>query len=396
MGRLLADGIAAAFTEPWLGTWQVAGFSRARIAGAVLRRTLPALLPQVGLVLVGLTGGAVAVEQVFAIPGLGRATLGAAAALDLPALQLGVLLLVVVAAAAGGLAALARSILLGPALHTGDVPVPEPAAATGRSRWVVPVAGGSLLALVVATGLGRDPYASAHARLAPPSWALPLGADASGRDLLARVGHGALLTMGTALAVVLVSLVVGLLLGLAPRLATGPVEVTNAAPPVIAGLVVAAVTGPSAVGAAIGVALVSWAPLAAHAAALVAEVRAQPHVRILPVLGVGPVRLVLGHVLPAVIGPLARHAVLRLPGIALALAALGFLGLGPQPPSPEWGQLLADGLPYVERAPWAVLAPTGVLVLTSVLAVAVSSAAPPWGRRRAAGALPRPDVEETV
>ena len=381
VGRLLADGVTATFSEPWLGTWQVAGFSHARIVAAVARRTLPALLPQIGLVLVGLTGGAVAVEQVFAIPGLGRATLGAAAALDLPALQLGVLVLLAVAAVAGTGAALARRVLLGGALRTGDVPVPSPVTPVGPRWWLVPAAVSAVLGLVVVAGALRDPYVSAHGRLAAPSWAIPFGADASGRDLLARVGHGALLTVGTALAVVLVGLLIGMLVGLFPRFSTGPIEVTNAAPPVIAGIVVAAVTGPSAVGAAIAVAIVSWSPLAAHTAALVAEVRAQPHVRILPVLGVGPGRLLLGHVLPAVTWPLVRHAMLRLPGVALALAALGFLGLGPQPPSPEWGQLLAEGLPYVERAPWAVLAPTAVLVLTAVLAVALSSLAGPRGPR---------------
>jgi peptide/nickel transport system permease protein len=252
----------------------------------------------------------------------------------------------------------------------------------GPRWWLVPVTAGGALALVIVAGAVRDPYASAHGRISPPSWVIPFGADASGRDLLARVGHGALLTVGTALAVVLVGLLIGMLVGLFPRFSTGPIEVTNAAPPVIAGIVVAAVTGPSAVGAAIAVAIVSWAPLAAHTAALVTEVRAQPHVRILPVLGVGPARLLLGHVLPAVTWPLVRHAMLRLPGVALALAALGFLGLGPQPPSPEWGQLLAEGLPYVERAPWAVLAPTAVLVLTAVLAVALSSLAGPRSRSR--------------
>lgn len=382
IGRLLADALSATFTERWLATWQVAGFSRPRIAAAVARRTLPALVPQIGLVLVGLTGGAVAVEQVFAIPGLGRATLSAAAAQDLPALQLGVLALLGVAVAAGAGAGLIRRVLLGRALRSGDLPVPSPAAAGGRRQWVVPAGSAAVLALVVTAGLLRDPFTSAHDRLAPPSWALPFGADASGRDLLARVGHGALLTAGTALAVVLVSLAVGVLIGLFPRLSTGPAEVTNAAPPVIAGLVVAAVAGPSAAGAAIAVTIVSWAPLAAHTAALAVEARAQPHVRILPVLGVGPARLLVRHVLPAVLGPVFRHAMLRLPGVALALAALGFLGLGPQPPSPEWGLLLAEGLAYVERAPWAVLVPTGVLVLTSVLAVSLSSVSGPAGGRR--------------
>src|SRR5699024_6943404 len=64
---------------------------------------------------------------------------------------------------------------------------------------------------------------------------------------------------------------------------------------------------------------------------------------------------------------------LRMPPIALSLAALGFLGLGPQPPDPDWGLVLAEGLPYVERAPLVVLVPTGALLLLSILAVSLSS-----------------------
>ncbi|MEQ3553790.1 ABC transporter permease subunit [Pseudonocardia nematodicida] len=374
VGRLLAESVAAAATEPWVGTWQTARLSRARTAAAVVRRALPGVLPQIGLVLVGLTGAAVAVEEVFAIPGLGRTTLGAASTLDLPLLQGGALALLAVAAVAGSCAAAARRLVLGAALRTGDVPVPSVQTSARRGRFVVPGTAGALLLAVVVAGLGRDPYTSAHPRLAPPSASLPLGSDAVGRDLLARVAHGALPTVGVALAVLAATLAVGVLLGLAPRVSTGLAEVANAAPPVLAGLVVAAVLGPSAGGAALGVALVGWAPFAAHTAALVSEIRAQPHVRLLPVLGVGPVRTLFRHVLPAAAGPLVRHAALRLPGTALALAALGFLGLGTQPPSPEWGRLLADGMPYVERAPWAVLAPAGMLVLIAVLAVSLAAA----------------------
>ena len=91
-------------------------------------------------------------------------------------------------------------------------------------------------------------------------------------------------------------------------------------------------------------------------------------------LGVGKARVMLRHILPAVARPLLRHAMLRLPGIALALAALGFLGLGPQQPTPEWGLILAEGIGYVERAPWAVLAPASALVLAAVLAVGFAGA----------------------
>ncbi len=101
-------------------------------------------------------------------------------------------------------------------------------------------------------------------------------------------------------------------------------------------------------------------------------------------LGVGRLRLLTRYLLPAVVGPVFRHAMLRLPGTALALAALGFLGLGPRPPAPEWGLLLAESLPYLERAPWAVLVPALALVLMSILAVSLSSAGSLPRRRRAA------------
>jgi peptide/nickel transport system permease protein len=97
-----------------------------------------------------------------------------------------------------------------------------------------------------------------------------------------------------------------------------------------------------------------------------------PHVRWLPVAGVSRPEIWARHVLPATVGPLLRHGMLRLPGVALALAALGFLGLGAQPPLPEWGLLLGEGIDYVERAPWTTLAPAVALVLTSVCAVALA------------------------
>ena len=378
VGRLLADAIRAASAERWVATWAMAGLAPARTTLAVLRRALPSVLGQVGLVLVGLTGGAVAVEQVFAIPGIGRATLGAAGSQDVPALQAGVLALLAVAVAAGALADLARRALLGPALRLGSLPVPDARVPARPRDAVVPAVAAGLLALIVVAGLARDPLATTAGRLAPPSWALPFGADASGRDLLGRVGHGAVTTLGTALVVVVVCCVIGLALGLLPRAAIGPIEVANAAPPILVGIVVAAIQGPSTAGAAIAVAAVGWAPLAAHAGALVQEARAQPHVRILPVLGVGRARILLAHLLPAVVGPVVRNAMLRLPGVALTLAALGFLGLGSPRPTPEWGLILSEGGAYAERAPWAVGAPALALVLAAVLAVSLSGLDVSW------------------
>ncbi|MFE8153046.1 ABC transporter permease subunit [Brenneria goodwinii] len=374
LGRIIADALSATFSESWLTTWSVAGISRRHIALAVLQRTLPGVMPLVGLVLVSLTGGAIAVEKVFAIPGLGRATLGAAAAQDLPALQAGVLILLVIASIAGMAAGGARLLILGRALNNGAMPVPEENQMT-VSRYAIwlPILCLLLLAVLLIAGLPRDPYTSAFLRLQSPSFTLPFGADAMGRDLLARVAHGTLNTCILALAVSLACLAIGLLIGLFPRLFIGPVEVTNALPPVIAGLLVAAINGPTSTGAALAVTAVSWAPLAAHTAALVSEIGARPYIRMLPVIGVGPVRRSLFYVLPALIGPLFRHAMLRLPGIALALASLGFLGLGASPPTPEWGRVLAEGMPYIERAFWSVLAPAAALSILSILAVSAAN-----------------------
>ncbi|KHD77908.1 ABC transporter permease [Actinoplanes utahensis] len=373
IGMLLADAVSRVAGEPWTVTWATAGAGRARTVAALLRRALPGLIPQIALVLIGLTGGAVAVERVFAVPGLGRVTLGAAQTQDLPVLQGGVLILLALGVIAGIAAELLRRAVLGPALRAASLPVAAHTPAPHRGLWITAGAALAVLTALIAAGLAGDPYTADRGRLAAPSWDLPFGADASGRDLLARLGHGAALTIGAAVLLCAACLLLGLLIGLLPRTATGPLEVANAAPPVLAGLLVAAVTGPAAGAAAVAVLLVGWAPLAAHTVTLVAEARARPHVAILPVLGVGPARALWRHIVPTILGPLTRHAVLRVPGIALALAALGFLGLGPQPPTPDWGLVLSEGMPYVERAPWTVLGPCLSLVALSVLAVTASA-----------------------
>ena len=372
LGGLVSDAVTATFSERWVATWSTAGIRGRTLAGAVLRRALAPLTGQVALVVVALTGGAVAVEKIFAIPGLGRELLDAASAQDVPALQAQILLLLALALATGVIAGAVRRLLMGRAAGAGGLTAPPPVEHPGRAARVIAVSGAALLALMVAVGIRRDPYAVVADKLAEPSAALPLGTDSLGRDVLARVAHGALSTVSGAVVVTVVCFVIAMLVGLAPRAATGFIEVANAAPPILAGLIVAGVSGPSATGAAIAVACVGWAPLASHAAGLVAENRQRPDVLLAPVLGEGRVRITLTRVLPAVVGPLARHAALRLPGKALALAALGFLGLGAQSPAPEWGLVLSDALPYIERAPWAVATPAAALVVLSITSVAAS------------------------
>ncbi|WP_217624519.1 ABC transporter permease subunit [Streptomyces sp. TRM64462] len=372
LGRLVADALPAVLDERWVELWRGAGVSPARVAAAALRRVLPPLVPQFGMVVVGLTGGAVAVETIFAVPGIGRTALGAAKSQDLPLLQGAVLALLVLGLAVGALAALVRRRLLGPGLRDAGLTLPAPRPV--RVGPAVPLVLAAGLLVLIGWGLLRDPYTvDTAARLAPPDLAHPLGTDGLGRDVLARLGHGAAATVGTAAAVCALSFALAMVLGFAPSIAVGTSDIANALPPVIVGILVAAAAGPGTGGAALAVALISWPALAAHAAALVQEVRASGFLLAQRAIGAGPGWVLVRHVLPSVAGPVARHAVLRLPGIALALASLGFLGLGAQPPAPEWGLLLDESRAYVERAPWAALAPA--LALAALAALAVSLAA---------------------
>ncbi|MEV0233422.1 ABC transporter permease subunit [Nonomuraea sp. NPDC050786] len=368
LGRMLDDLLPGAFVEPWALAAAARGIPPTSVARQALRRCVPALLPNLGLFAVGLSGGAVAVEQIFDIHGLGRLTLRAALAQDLPVLQTGTLALIVLAATAGVLARLAARLLIGPALRDGALhSLHRPTPPAPRT---LPLLYGALLAAVIGLGLQRDPLAlDTAARLQAPSWMHPFGTDALGRDVLARIGHGALNTLAIALAVSAAALVTGALLGLLPRLSRPMADTVNAVPAVLAGLLVTGIAGGGPWTPALAVAAVAWAPLATHTSALLEQERATTHLTATRALGAGPWYLLTRELLPAVLPPVIRHALLRLPGIALSLAALGFLGLGSQPPSPEWGLLLAENQPYAERAPWAVLTPAAVLALLGALAV---------------------------
>ncbi|MFJ5998682.1 ABC transporter permease subunit [Streptomyces sp. NPDC092370] len=371
LGGMLDQALPAAFHEPWARTAYAVGLPPRHIGRDALRRTLPGILPQLLPTVVALVGGAVAVEKIFNIPGLGRLALDSAVAQDLPVLQTATLALVLLGVAAGILIRALRHALLGRPLRDGALPaLHHPPLTVPRSlRWITTACALALLALVTA-GLLRDPLqVDTAARLLPPSLEHPLGTDALGRDLLARLGHGALRTAGVALVVTVVSAVTGLLLGMAPRASAGPIEVVSTLPAVLAGLLIVGVTGPSVWGAAGAVCAVGWSPYAAQTSALLEQERASGHIAASVALGAGRLHVLRRHLLPAVIPALLRNALLRLPTTVLVLASLGFLGLGEQPPTPEWGRLLSENQPYAELAPWTVLGPAAALVVLSVLAV---------------------------
>jgi peptide/nickel transport system permease protein len=372
-GLVMRGACAAALTEPWVRTWTAAGLRPALLRRAALRRAVAVSGPLLGLSVGGLLGGAVAVETVFTVPGVGRLGLGAVLAGDLPVVQACLLAIVgggFLVAAAGR--ALHRALV---GAGGADLPAPPPAGHTAGGPAAV--ASAVVLLGAVAAGALRDPGAtSLSQRLEGPTWAYPLGTDALGRDVLARLAHGAAPTVGTALLVTAAALAVGLLAGYLLR-GTGRLgDAGNAVPAVTAGLLVAAVTGPGPWAAVVAVACVAWIPLAAHAGALFSEQRRTGYCLACEAMGGSRWGVLRRHLLPGVLGPVGVHAAARVPQAALGLAGLAFLGLGERPPSPQWGRLLAEGLPYVDRAPWTVLAPAGALVAVGLVAAAV----PGWLR----------------
>ncbi|MEV3934450.1 ABC transporter permease subunit [Glycomyces sp. NPDC049804] len=372
LARLGRDAIGRVAAEDWVRQWRAAGYPRRRIARGLLRRALPPVLPQFAIIAVSITGAAVAVETIFAVPGLGRAALAAADAQDLPVLQACIALLIAFGFAAGLIARLAVRALDGPAAEAA-APAGPPVSG-GRGRHYAWIAAAALPVLVaVAYGALRSGEIATGSRLDAPSAAAWLGTDELGRDVLARLGQGALWTAGAALLACGLAFVFALALGFAPRLAHPLAEACNSFPIAIAGMIVVVVLGRGQFGALLAVAAVSWPPLAAHAAELVAQARGAGHLEARLALGAGRWWILRRHTLPLVAGPLAAHAGLRLPGMALGIASLGFLGLGAAPDSPEWGASLARSLPYLERAPLAALAPAAAMAaLTLAVMAAVS------------------------
>ncbi len=215
----------------------------------------------------------------------------------------------------------------------------------------------------------------------PPVWAggtweFPFGTDAVGRDVLSRLIYGARISLGIGLSVMLVSVVVGIVLGLASAFLRGVVEVVVmrimdlvvAIPSLVLAILVVAVLGPSLVNTIVAVTVV-YLPRYVRLvrAAALAEL-SKEYVVAARVAGVGKLRLMFVTVLPNCLAPLIVQAALGISDAILEAAALGFLGLGAQPPTPEWGAMLADSREFIRAAPWIVTLP-GLAILVTVVAI---------------------------
>ncbi len=213
--------------------------------------------------------------------------------------------------------------------------------------------------------------------LAPPfqQATFPLGTDSLGRDIFSRLIYGARLSLLIGAVVVVLSLSIGTLLGLAAAFAGGLadiaimrlMDVLLVFPSLLLAIVVVAILGPGLTNAMLAVAVVLLPAYVRLARAAALGELAREYVTATRSAGAGTLRLMLLVVLPNCLAPLIVQATLGFSSAILDAAALGFLGLGAQPPTPEWGTMLADALQFYSRAWWLLTFP-GLAILVTVMA----------------------------
>jgi peptide/nickel transport system permease protein len=211
-------------------------------------------------------------------------------------------------------------------------------------------------------------------RLAPPSWTHPFGTDDQGRDILSRVIHGSRITLFVVLLVAVLAAPVGLLVGTVAGYSGGLVDaalmrITDiflAFPRLILALAFVAALGPGIENAVIAIAITSWPPYARIARAETLTIRQADYILAVKLVGATPWRIVLRHVMPLCVSSVIVRVTLDMAGIILTAAGLGFLGLGAQPPMPEWGALIANGRLYVLDQWWVAAAPGAAIFVVSL------------------------------
>jgi dipeptide transport system permease protein len=217
--------------------------------------------------------------------------------------------------------------------------------------------------------------------LAPPAWhdggtsAFILGTDPVGRDMLSRLIHGTRLSLLIGFVSVAISLSLGVVLGLLAGYFRGLVETTImrlmdvmlALPSLLLAIAVVAILGPGLINAMYAIAIVLLPHYVRLTRAAVLAEAGKEYVASSRIAGAGAIRLMFATILPNCVAPLIVQATLGFSNAILDAAALGFLGLGAQPPTPEWGSMLAGALEFSQRASWVVTFP-GLAILITVLA----------------------------
>ena len=210
--------------------------------------------------------------------------------------------------------------------------------------------------------------------LRPPSHTFLLGSDAQGRDVLSRVLYGARLSLAVGLISQTIALSLGVTLGLVAgfygRWTDGVImriaDVTLAFPSLLLLIAIAAAVKPSLPVVFVVIGVVGWAGMARIVRGQVLLARGLEYVQAARALGASDVRIIARHLLPNVIAPVIVAATLGIGGAIMAEAALSFIGLGAQPPTPSWGAMVAEGRDLLRVAPWVSIAP-GVAIGLAVL-----------------------------
>ncbi|MEI8698742.1 MAG: ABC transporter permease [Mesorhizobium sp.] len=211
-------------------------------------------------------------------------------------------------------------------------------------------------------------------RLLAPSAEHWFGTDDLGRDILSRVIFGSRWTLYVVILVAVIAAPIGLLVGTVAGYAGGWIDailmrITDiflAFPKLILALAFVAALGPGIENAVLAIAITSWPPYARIARAETLTVRNSDYIKAVQLMGASPFRIVLRHIMPLCISSLIIRVTLDMAGIILTAAGLGFLGLGAQPPLPEWGAMIASGRRFVLDQWWVAGAPGFAILIVSL------------------------------
>ncbi len=214
-----------------------------------------------------------------------------------------------------------------------------------------------------------------RSRLQPPSREHPFGTDDLGRDVLTRVVHGARVSLQVGVMVVAISLSIGTMLGLVAGMLGGVLDsfimrvmdVMLSFPYVLLAIALVAALGPGLRNAMIAIGIVYIPPYARLARSMALQIREEDFVLAARALGANQRRILFTHILPNGLSPLIVMATLSMGTAVLDAAALGFLGLGQQPPYPEWGKMLVDSMQFILSGSWWVMLFPGLAIMLTVL-----------------------------
>jgi ABC-type dipeptide/oligopeptide/nickel transport system permease subunit len=212
----------------------------------------------------------------------------------------------------------------------------------------------------------------------PPGRRFLLGTDYAGRDMLSRIIYGARISLTVGLVVQVTALVIGTALGLLSGYyggwiddAVSAVTVTlQAFPGILLAIAVVAMLGPGIYNVFLALGLVAWPSIARLVRGQTLALKEQQFVESARAIGASGLRILRYHILPNCLGPLIVIVTLGVAGAILSEAALGFLGLGVQPPVPSWGSMLAAGRARMATAPWLTIFP-GLAIFVTVLSLNV-------------------------